>query len=59
MWNLNMYIYIHTYTHTHTHTHTHTQMNLPILNFKRLIMTEWELVSYSLLLIFMESVSAG
>ena len=34
-------------------------MNLPILNFKRLIMTEWELVSCSLLLIFMESVSAG
>ena len=48
--------YIYIYTHTHTHT---IQMNLPILNFKRLIMTEWELVSYSLFLIFMESVSAG
>ena len=35
------------------------QMNLPILNFKRLIMTEWELVSCSPLLIFRESVSAG
>ena len=34
-------------------------MNLPILNFKRLIMTEWELVSCSPLLIFRESVSAG
>lgn len=37
----------------------YTQMNLPILNFKRLIMTEWELVSCSPLLIFMGSVSAG
>lgn len=35
------------------------QMNLPILNFKRLIMTEWELVSCSPLLIFRESASAG